>query len=434
MNKIFADRIKLLSAIRIASGQMKEKFTDHKTNGIDDALVAIRANTNEFLSISQEDRGAVAYASKKEYVLDSERRTKTTLGRYIRRRIGIGKEAIPDNTLDMLSSIVKKIIVEKELDKHITVVKGKDILWHYRNAKATSCMTGCECEKVELYSLNPNKVSLVLHEKARALLWTTDEGPIVLDRVYPAQCHSVNIIRSWAESKGYLVRSNPDRVVETGYIPEISSGQTLTVTLKHRNIFPYMDTFVYGKFGKNEIVAKNDPKFGNMIMHTTHGNYDRAKVCSRCECRVNNGDFTTGSDGNLYCYDCFDTMFFCCDCCGEHKIVENDGRHILPSSYCLCEGCFAKTDICKSCGVHEYHSHMALVGDDYYCFECYVEKLLKCNKCNNRLPKEMFIIDEVCKNCFEYEKCGSCGDKITDIKANVFMENGNIICNNCGNE
>jgi len=440
MNKIFADRIRLLSAMKTACKEMEADgaYSKEEIENIKTVIMAIRSNTDAFLSISQEDKNSVAYSKDKKGKLDTKKRVKTTLGRYIRRKLDMSSSQISDKTLDKLSAIVKRTILSKELDKQIQILKGKDIIEHYRNAPAGSCMTGGECDKVEIYALNPDKVSLAVHDRARVLVWKTDEGDVVLDRVYPAQCHSVEILRKWAKAKGYVLRNNPDRVVDTGYVVELSNKKIMSVTLKHRDIFPYMDTFPYGKYDKKTIVAKNDPKFGNMIMHSTHGRYERAKVCMRCDARVNNGEYTTSSNGDIYCYECFDKFFFCCDYCGQHKVAEEDGKHILLSSYCLCEACYnndAFVKGCKHCGAKDYHTNLHLTEDgNYFCYECYVSYLVGCDKCRKRYEKNQMITDTCCKHCFEYETCGFCGVKIEDLKAKVYMEDGLIICNSCGVE
>lgn len=443
MNKIFADRVRLLSAMNNACKEMQsDNYNSKEIDNIKNAILMIRRNTEDFLSISQDDKNSVAYYKDvKKSNLDSKHRVKTTLGRYIRRRLSMSSSEISDQTLDKLSAVVKRTILSKELDKEISILKGRDIVENYRNSKAGSCMTGSECDKVEIYALNPDKVSLVLHGAARALLWKTDEGDFVLDRVYPAQCHSVEILRKWAKSKGYILRKNADRVVDTGYLVELSDKKIKSVTLNHRGVFPYMDTFVYGKFvygeySKNTIVAKNDPSFGNMIMHSTYGRYDRAKVCMKCEKRLDNGDYTTASNGDLYCYECFDKFFFCCDYCGEHKIAETDGKHILISSYCLCEKCFNNTlfiKACHHCGQKDYHINLHLTEDDkYFCYECYVEQLVGCVKCRKRFEKDKMVLKDVCKNCFECEVCGVCCKRIDEFQSGVYMEDGLVICNSCG--
>jgi len=437
MNKIFADRIRLIGALKVACKEMENSCDSNDILNIKDSIVKIRSDVNDFLSISQKDKASVSYSKNSEDKLNNKNRIRTTLGKYIRRRIGKKPNAISDVALDLFIAKVKTIISIKEIDNQITIIKGKDIIEEYRKAgnSSHSCMTGSECEKVQLYALNSDKVSLVLHDKARALLWTTDDGTVVLDRVYPAQCHSVELIRKWADLKGFVKRTDPDRVIETGFLAKTTDEKTHTVTLKHRGIFPYMDTFVYAKLYDDYIVAKNDPNFGNITMHSVSGGYRTAKICFKCDCRVNNVDHVTANDGYVYCYACFDRMFFNCDYCGEHKMIE-DGKNILPSGHCLCENCTESyTEKCKCCGMREYSDNMHYYENDgYYCWECYSENFINCFKCGERFKREDFIVNNICVNCFKYEKCEHCEVEIKDINQHVYIENGKIICIICGEE
>jgi hypothetical protein len=434
MNKSLKDRIILIKTIQSAANNLHNSsvITATEFDTVLNIVNKIRENKQEFLSLSTSGGDSVSYYSFKK---DAKRRVKTTFGRYVRRRLNIKDSEISHKVLDKLSAEIKKILSINDLDKQITVVNGSDIINEYRNAKAGSCMTGCECDKVQIYALNKDKVWLVLHDKARAILWKTDEGEYVLDRVYPAQCHSVEIIRKWAELKGYVLRKNPDRVIETGLKAELSDNKIHSVTLKHRNIFPYMDTFSFGKCNPKEekiIVVKNDPKFGNMILHNTQGSYERAKVCYKCECKVNNGEHIVGSDNNLYCYTCYDTMFFLCDYCGNDKVIE-DGKNILSSGYCLCNNCIKYAEKCKGCGCREYSINMSKISvDEYYCYECYVEKLFGCSKCKKRYPKKYFAINDICIDCFDGEICFNCNKKILPKERILINKNGNTICFECG--
>jgi len=375
MNDILKDRIKLLSAIKKAYNEMmKEERYKNDVGSIKEILKLIRANKEEFLSISQEDKQLITYAKNEKDKYNTKTRIQTTFGRYVRRRLYMDESKISHETLDVLTANIKNIIFESDLDQQIKVINGGDIIEQYRTSKAVSCMTGNECEKVELYALNPDKVSLVMHDTARALLWKTNEDKFVLDRVYPAQCHSVKIIRQWATLKGYVLRTNPDKVINTGSKATLSDRKIHSVTLKHRGIFPYMDTFSYGLYGSEVVTVKNNPKFGNMILHSVHGEYELAKICCNCDCRVNDGDYNHIADDGIYCLNCFNKMFFCCDCCGDYHLVSKSDKLILPSGHYLCKNCKECKSIvvaCKNCKIIDFKSNMALDNDQYCCYNCY---------------------------------------------------------------
>lgn len=424
------DRTLLLSAINNAIEELNsEKIPNKDLNNLILVESLINSDNDKNLSISKNDTDKVSYSRKYG---GGNKRISTTLARYIRRQLKMGVSDITDASLDAFIATVKKVIARKDIEKDIRIVTGPDVITEYRNADCNShsCMTGSECEKVELYALNPDKVSLILYKNARALLWVCDDGTYVLDRIYPAQCHSIQIIRDWAESKGYVLRKNSDRVVETGEKAHLTDGKIHTVTLKHKDVYPYMDTFVYSKLVDGKLVAKNDPKFGNMILHNIYGGYEKAKVCYCCDCRITSGEYTVASDGNMYCYTCFDKNFFLCDCCGDYKVLD-DNRNNLISGYCLCDNCISKAVTCKVCGRKDYPVHMADVFGEHYCYECYVEALEGCGKCKKRFKKDYFVVEGICKDCFEFERCSHCEREIKE-KDSVFIENGKVICAFCG--
>jgi hypothetical protein len=91
-----------------------------------------------------------------------------------------------------------------------------------------------------LYTENPDKVNLaVLYNEgglisARVLLWKTDQGDIVMDRVYASSEELKGLMEQWGKMKGYVQSIN-------------SLGYKYTITLDNFEFaeYPYLDTFKY---------------------------------------------------------------------------------------------------------------------------------------------------------------------------------------------
>jgi len=257
MSDITLDRAKLIRSLRKAAKRLEGNEAEAFSRVLDD----IRKDTKgHYLSYSQEQPAKVSYASRPEHKLDNAQRTRTTLGRYIRRHLGVSKDDLPDKTLHEVSREVFAHLVRGI--QAISTISGDAITEAYRTAVGgVSCMTGDDhCRYTELYALNPDVVSMVVYgdNQARALLWKTDQEAMVLDRVYPNDGVHVNVLRNWAAANGYVYCCNnslPDGDVA------LSDGCQYTVTLKHNDTFPYIDTFCYGDIDGSTVRLSNDSEF-----------------------------------------------------------------------------------------------------------------------------------------------------------------------------
>ena len=310
-------------------------------------------------------------------------RTTTTLGRYIRRNLKLSPDIIPDKILNIIvTHFSTQIFLSKHFDEAITELTGEDIEEFYKNAdvKIHSCMTGTKSSNVELFSLNSGKVKLITYKDvARALLWKCDDGSYVLDRVYPSGSQYVSLIRGWAESKGIILRDDPDSLIEGD--TELSDGSRKFVTLKHKGTFPYMDTFKFGdidegSIDKGTITFTNYNRKAEYIFTDTGGSYKATEyagnACANCEEIVREGEGVE-YDNRLYCQDCFYQFGFFCEECNEpHN--SDDG-----SSF----------------------------RDNYYCQRCWIENFTTCNNCSEEITKQDAIDTED-----NGSYCDDCKDKL----------------------
>jgi len=192
---------------------------------------------------SFEVKGQFSYSRENE---DGDaKRVRTSFGRIMRRQFKITPDIIKDDVLAKINDILLRKIWN--LENMAKEVKGRDITRAYENYTGESCMSNGCAEYVEMYAKNPNKVSLIITEDnqgncvSKALLWKTDDGKLILDRVYydnGRHMDSQGII-SYAKQKGADVASN----AYTGRAGD-ECGQ-VTLDISGCEYLPYMDTFAY---------------------------------------------------------------------------------------------------------------------------------------------------------------------------------------------
>ncbi len=379
MNKILKDRVKLIRSIQTA---LKEDFSEPAKKVISELITTIRQDKNyHFLSISQERNGRISYAQCPAHKLDNNKRIRSTFRRYVRRQLKTSAESFSDKSLFKLGGIVVgKTISHDDLNGRIQILEGEDITDFYQNTEIESCMTGSNSWKVKLYAENPDNVKLIVLDEdvARALLWKTDDGTMVLDRIYPQGCDSVGLLQNWAANKGYIFRSSTaaDDI-------ELSDEKYYEITLTHSGNFPFMDTFRHGEdLGNGKIIVSNQSYFGDFELTNTNGGHSELYRCSCCNGTMSNDDRYTAFD-ETYCQDCFYDRFFYCSQCGYE--VRNDDR--------------------------------ITIGDEDFCEECANKLFVSCEDCSEYFEEEKLATVNlsngssalVCCDCLdEYSLCSGC--------------------------
>lgn len=366
---------------------------------------------------SDEPKTQVSYATKPDYKWDDKRRTRLTLGKYYRRQIepaylAKGQDSCSDETLQTLTAWV---FATQAKPSDFEIVKGEDITKAYKNAVgAHSCMTEDCANLVELYEVNPEKVGLAIfrgiEKNARALLWTTDDGTRVLDRIYPNDGPHVQAYYTWAESQGFVTRDG------NGYVdfgdPGLSDRTHHRITLRRppSGEYPYLDTFFYGEFvmrgGRKFVVLSNDEEFGDKMFHDTCGGF--REKCAECNCWAELHD----DEGTGYCEECYHHVYARCDCCDHETLRDNVAEF---DGGCWCDDCISKhTFECERCGVRYRNSNQARCdGDDReLCCSCAQHDLHQCHRCHTFYKEESKLhecIDGLmrCENCAKC--CPDCG-------------------------
>jgi len=240
-------------------------------------------------------------------------------------------------------------------------------------------MTGESCGNVQIYENNPDKVRMVVYgnNEARALLWNTDEGSVVMDRIYPCDGIHVNFLHNWAGENGYVYRVNTSSNGGIG----LSDGNSYHITLRHRGVFPYMDTFRYCEISERKVIVSNNYSFGNVILEDTCGGTSESAYCIDCEERIDRDDCCTSPGGDTYCEVCFSAIYTYCDRC--ESCISRDDVITVNDDQSWCDHCADNhANSCYVCS--KYYEHGGIFAEDtnnYYCEECAQDELDICFDC-----------------------------------------------------
>ena len=402
------DRVALIRAMYAVSD--KWHFNCFRT-----IVEEIRLNSkNDWLSISQENKSYISYARTPSDKYDNSKRVRTSLGKYIRRNFyDLFNDDVNDSSLDKFVCEVMGIVCAESIS--VNFIHGNAIIDFYGKTNATSCMSGNNCHIVKLYADNSQKVCLLSFDEVRALLWTCDDGTKVLDRAYPSGHHKINILREWAAKQGYIYRENPDKMI-CGNV-NLSDGSTRKVTLHDSGIYPYMDTFAFGKrTGDDKIILSNDEDFGDLELRQTDGSDGTGSYCSACNCH--GADYSLNDE--LYCEDCYDERHVMCNSCDNSYDNVCDSMFEDPSGMTICENCYEKLCVtCARCGSVEWQESASFdVNNNPYCEYCTEKYLQLCDcchelfrtslkpmvECEGKMYCESCTNNELtmCENCDEY--------------------------------
>ena len=390
METLLSNRSKLINAIELS--YYKIKYTNCSYSIKNDILNVIKDNRLEDYLSATSDPEVLEYSKNKDHL---SKRISTSFARYCRRQLKT--KEIPDSVLDSFSSIIKLELSSVDyIDKDITLLSGYDISNFYKHldkfSALKSCMSGENFYKTEFYSINPDKVKLVnYNDKARALLWTSDNGKIILDRVYPTDCSFQSaLLQKWAREKGYL--------------QDITLDQKLFITLNHNNIFPFLDTFHHGKVSKKKI------RLCNEIFPTEN-----------CTLRETSGSYTLL------------TKCFCC------KNVDSNFDFEMISHEYVCKSCIKENyRRCEHCVTFHHKKDMTKINKKVICKECFPYYCKKCDNCNGPLIKDYVKVTlggfekHLCEDCsINYYTCNKCNIVFDQLKNPKNIKRGIFFCGNC---
>ena len=346
------------------------------------------------LGRSSDNEEMVSYSDKDNQRYHYGRRTKTTLGRFLSRKMGIG-----ETSTYFTANVFAALNGESTRFK---VIKGDAIKQAYRDCVGgTSCMTGGCSEYVLLYAENSDKISMLTYvngdKTCRALLWDCDDGIRYMDRIYPDDCgNHIQLFREWANRNNYDFRryqgAPHDDCVYT------HQENTLSVSLKapSNGYYPYMDTFCWGDSAGN---FRSESEDAERIFNCTGGGWSNSGTyCVCCEEYYHEGNmiYSRGDDAHI-CQDCYDEHYFTCNHC--NNVFGSDDCH--GDEECLCRSCFE--DLyreCDCCNDFVRRNTVTETADEsYVCITCTEEYYACCPECDELYHFDDLNEDSICKYC-----------------------------------
>lgn len=251
-------------------------------NPMTDSFFHIRKNGD----ISYLPKGKLLKLTDSNKWCPSNRITSKT-GKAIRKFFLSNNFSLPD---EIISDVAEKVDSQYKFSATIKLVEGEE-LRHYYNGTTyasgcgslnNSCMRHERCQSYyDIFVENPDKVKLLVAiNKAeqligRALLWFTDSGHAVLDRIYgtPLTIHSMT---AYAHECGWLTKSHQSYDYPRQW--KMANGEvfecTYSVTFpKTYDEYPYMDTFkALFYLSDNSVTLKNTDYDGDLRLTDTDGN------------------------------------------------------------------------------------------------------------------------------------------------------------------
>ncbi len=236
-------------------------------------------------------------SSDKSKWLAGADRMVTKYGKGVRKILAEYPIKIPDYLIEI---ICNKLKAKHTFVGDFKVVSGEDIKYWYdgRNyaldtslgSLAGSCMKYQNCQPyMDFYVQNANKVKMLIctHMNkllSRALIWTTDCGATILDRIYGTDKY-INAMINYGNNAGYIRKKRQSYeeattwVTPTGQV--IEQDYYITTKIYPFQKLPYMDTFyacdVVGTTNTHGILKLSNHQFGDSrSLRSTSGSYTPA--------------------------------------------------------------------------------------------------------------------------------------------------------------
>ena len=136
-----------------------------------------------------------------------------------------------------------------------------------------SCMRHSNCIEDNFFEIyEDNNVKLLIHKDdygdidARALLWTLDDGRVIMDRIYTDYDYKEDLFKSYASRHGYWYKKRQSYSHKTTFINKEGKevyDEGLFFKLRHGRCYdnvPYLDTFSYSFEHEDDYYLTNCPK------------------------------------------------------------------------------------------------------------------------------------------------------------------------------
>jgi len=166
------------------------------------------------------------------------------------------------------------VVAAYSLNISMSEVSGRDIVKYYNedqykygdsSSLGNSCMRYDSCsDYIEFYAKNDECVKMVIaldtedRLVGRALLWTTDSGRKVMDRIYGSDV-VIEKFKKYAISMDYAHKEEQSYNNNSGWVNKDGLfTEHYEITVKNIYTMPYMDTFKYtNDLGSDEMILNN---------------------------------------------------------------------------------------------------------------------------------------------------------------------------------
>lgn len=139
----------------------------------------------------------------------------------------------------------------------------------------------------------------------------------------------------------------------------------------------------------------------------------KKEKCYHCGNEIN-FQYADSFEGEFYCKDCFEELFFHCDDCGELKSRD---ELIEAENSSLCEDCYCNNYFtCEKCGdVFSSDDSYTDASGNSICPRCYSNHYFTCSDCGEVFNQNVAIYSrngDLCEDCYcnNYFTCDYCGE------------------------
>ena len=260
----------------------------NKINFYDDQVRNFTINSEGKMTCLPKGKESVLVVdSNDKYVWKKQNRQEIKFGKAIRQILN--QKNMPVTSDKFIQDMTVKLQAEYIFDAEMKIVKGEKIRHYYHweqynrdmntESLQNSCMRHTSCtEYFDLY-VNSDKVSLLVAETpngiiGRAILWVTDCGTKLMDRIY-GNGMAVNNFKEWAKNNGYIHKYKQSYSNDTEWITSIGEviDKTYEITLNNAtNGYPYMDTFKYTDDVDGDLITlTNNEDYNGYTLDSTDG-------------------------------------------------------------------------------------------------------------------------------------------------------------------
>lgn len=211
----------------------------------------------------------------------------------------------------------------------VRYASGDDIHAVFEKYRPGSCMRYSEKRDLrEFYANNPDKIGVYYNAKSdhplltshwSALAYIGKSGKLYLDRLYSSGfCHSS--IKGHLASAIVRTCGKSVKAVHSSWLPHLPESGNLVMTFDHDSSepLPFLDSFGIKSYTCNTVTltTNTDDMVDNCddVDGTCPDGTSTSRIrCCCCNCRLDEDDYRSNGDGDLYCDSCFSDNYSYCE-------------------------------------------------------------------------------------------------------------------------